>query len=101
MNFIVIVLAENMFYNKFSASIEFLNAMHVKAKYSLLYISRSSTPAQTPQQFTLCDVIEQSCMVRVLSLGFKPFLIPGNSRRKLTYSTPYHVKQKLNIYFMF
>lgn len=52
MNFIMIILAENVFYNKFSASIIFLNAMHVKAKYSLLYISRSSTPAQTRRQFT-------------------------------------------------
>lgn len=52
MNFIMIILAENVLYNKFSASIIFLNAMHVKAKYSLLYILRSSTPAQTRRQFT-------------------------------------------------
>lgn len=43
MNFIMIILAENVFYNKFSASIKFLNAMHVKAKYFTIKYSGANS----------------------------------------------------------
>lgn len=43
MNFIMIILVENVFYNKFSASIKILNAMHVKAKYFTIKYSGANS----------------------------------------------------------